>query len=81
MRAAKKYQGAPCKRGHDGTRYLSGTCIECERERMRERNASPEYKQKKGIRAHERKIGFVPHVEEHRADLDGEAKLLPWEIK
>jgi hypothetical protein len=81
VRAAKTYQGTACRRGHDGTRYLSGTCVECERERMRERHARPEYKEKKGIRARERKIGLVPEMEEHRADVDGEAALLPWEMR
>ncbi len=52
-------------------RYLSGTCVGCERER----NARPEHKEKKGIRARERKIGFIPELEEHRADVDG------WEIR
>ncbi len=80
MRAAKKYQGTPCKRGHDGTRYLSGTCVECERERMRERNARPEYKEKKEIRARERKFGLVSDLEEHRRDVGREDELLPWEI-
>ena len=81
MRATKKYQGSPCKRGHDGTRYLSGTCVECERERMRERNARPEYKNRKRIRARESKIGLVLDLKKHRTDVDGEDELLPWEIR
>ena len=81
MRAAKKYQCTPCKRGHDGTRYLSGTCVECERERMRERNARPEYKEKKEICARERKFGLASDLSERRADVDREDELLPWEIR
>jgi hypothetical protein len=31
---ATKYEGAPCKRGHDGTRYTStGACAACLNER------------------------------------------------
>ncbi len=48
---------------------------------MRERNARPEHKEKKEIRARERKSGLVSVLEEHRADVDGEDELLPWEIR
>jgi len=39
--------GAPCKRGHDGTRYVSSNqCVTCKKNMERERYANPE------VRAH-----------------------------
>jgi hypothetical protein len=48
---------------------------------MRERNARPAHKDKKQIRARERKIGLASDLSERRADVDREDELLPWEIR
>jgi hypothetical protein len=39
---AKTYLGSPCTHGHAGERYAStGQCVECARQRYRERSSAP----------------------------------------
>jgi 5-methylcytosine-specific restriction endonuclease McrA len=35
MRIANTYLGAACRKGHDGLRYSSGHCVECEKSRVK----------------------------------------------
>lgn len=41
VKRAEKYQGKPCKRGHDGMRYTrTGICVQCALEAsVRQKNA------------------------------------------
>lgn len=38
----KTHKGKPCKRGHDGTRYDNGACVEC----FRLRRSTEQFKQR-----------------------------------
>jgi 5-methylcytosine-specific restriction endonuclease McrA len=35
MRIANTYLGTVCRKGHDGLRYVSGHCVECEKSRVK----------------------------------------------